>query len=273
MPRVKPIGWRLALGASLLVAAVACRGSDPEEPLYLRGSGSSTPTLAPTADGDADGVADEDDACPAAPERVGGLDHEAPDGCPDTLEELVAFAIEDIDEYWGTRLTGIGVGYQTPTVVPYTEEIPTPCGPAPLDNAIYCGFDNAIYYDANLFAAEFESKGDFAPVLTLAHEWGHVVQAHIGFFALENLYDIDYELQADCMAGVYARNLNQQDLLDVGDLDESAATLFDIGDDEDVAWYDPGAHGTGEERTYAFQAGFEQGLSVCASVADEARNR
>ncbi len=262
------------MAAPLLLALAACGGAEEDEPLYLRGDGTSTPTVFTAPDADGDGVPDADDVCPEMPERVGGLDYDDPDGCPDTLDELVAFAVEDVDDYWATRLRGIAVGYQAPAVVPYTEPVPTGCGPAPLDNAIYCPFDNTIYYDAGLFQAEFEKNGDFAPILILAHEWGHVVQAHVGFFGLANLYDIDYELQADCMAGVYARNLNQRDLLDVGDLDESAATLFAIGDDAaEVAWYDPGAHGTGEERSYAFQTGFEEGLSICASVADEARNR
>jgi predicted metalloprotease len=252
----------------------SCGGEAEDQPLYLRGGGTATPSAPAAPDGDADGVRDADDACPEAPERVGGLDYDDPDGCPDTLEELVSFGVEDIDNYWATRLRGIAVGYAAPEVVPYAEAIPTACGPAPLDNAIYCGFDNTIYYHTRLFEEEFERNGDFAPILILAHEWGHVVQAHIGFFALENLYDIDYELQADCMAGVYARNLNQRKLLDVGDLDEAGATLFAIGDDAaEVAWYDPGAHGTGEERAYAFQTGFEQGLSICASVADGARQR
>ena len=266
---------RLLAAALACVAlfAGACGSGDDDTPLYARGSGDSTPTTTPAPDTDADGVPDATDACPDTPERTGGLDFDAPDGCPDSLDELVAFAAADIDDYWATRLRGIAVGYVAPEVIPYRESIPTGCGPAPLDNAIYCGFDHTIYYDAAMFEREFEENGDFAPILTLAHEWGHVVQAHVGFFALENLYDIDYELQADCMAGVYARNLNQRELLDVGDLDEAGATLFQIGDDADVAWYDPGAHGTGEERTYAFQTGFEQGLSICASVADEARRR
>ncbi len=264
------------LAAALVLGGMlgSCGGEPEDQPLYRRGSGTSTPTALAAPDGDGDGVPDADDVCADGPERVGGLDYDDPDGCPDTLDELVAFGVQDIDNYWATRLRGIAVGYAAPEVVPYTEEILTACGPAPLDNAIYCGFDNTIYYDASFFAQEFERNGDFAPILILAHEWGHVVQAHVGFFALENLYDIDYELQADCMAGVYARNLNQRQLLDVGDLDESGATLLRIGDDADeVAWYDPGAHGTGEERTYAFQTGFEEGLSICASVADEARKR
>jgi predicted metalloprotease len=254
--------------------AACTGGAEDDAPLYRRGSSDATPTGTPAPDADGDEVADTVDACPDAPERTGGLDFKEPDGCPDSIDELIAFAAADIDDYWATRLRGIAVGYVAPEVVPYREEVPTACGPAPLDNAIYCGFDHKVYYDAALFEREFEANGDFAPILILAHEWGHVVQAHIGFFALENLYDIDYELQADCMAGVYARNLNQRKLLAGGDLDEAGATLFSFGDDGgEVAWYDPGAHGTGEERTYAFQTGFEEGLSICASVADEARAR
>jgi predicted metalloprotease len=262
----------LGLALLILALAAACGGGDEDRPLYLRGS-DGAPTATSGPDTDADGVADADDACPDGAERPGGVDFEAPDGCPDSLDDLVAFAIADIGKYWRQRLQGISVGYVEPEVIPYRSTTQTACGQAPPDNAIYCGFDNSIYYDEGLLEREFDDNGDFAPIMILAHEWGHLVQAHVGFFALD-LYTIDYELQADCMAGVYARNANQRKLLALGDLDEAAATLLRIGDDaNEVAWYDEGAHGTAEERTYAFNQGFEQGLGICASVADEAKSR
>ena len=260
-----------AAGASALVA---CGGNDDGQPLYVRGTSTAeTPTPEPP-DADKDGVPDGADQCPDTVERPGGVDADAPDGCPDSLDDLVAFASADIDAYWRNRLQGIGVRYVAPDIVPYAEETLTACGSTVLDNASYCPFDNTIYYDTALFEREFTENGDFAPIFILAHEWGHLVQAHIGFFALDNLYGIDYELQADCMAGVYSRNADQRHLLALGDLDEGAATLLRIGDDADeVSWYEDGAHGTAEERTFAFTQGFEQGLGVCASVADEAKKR
>lgn len=256
-----------------LALLVACGGSSEDEPLYLRGSpvSSASPT-ATLPDADGDRVPDGEDQCPDGAERPGGIDVQAPDGCPDSLDDLVAFAIADIGKYWQTRLSGIVVAYVAPEVIAYDSEGRSACGRLPLNNAFYCGLDNGIYYDRGLMEREFTERGDFAPFLILAHEWGHLVQAHIGLFGIE-LHSIDYELQADCMAGVYARNANQRKLLALGDLETAAAALFAVGDESGIEWYDEGAHGTPDERVFAFRAGFDKGLGVCATVADEARKR
>ncbi len=260
----------IALVLSFTGIFAACGGGE-DEPLYLRGSGNATPTGTAAPDADGDTVPDDADRCADSAERPGGVDFDAPDGCPDSLDDLVAFAIADIGKYWQTRLTGIIVSYETPEVIACDEEV------ADLlclfaGKALYSGGNNSIYYDREFFQAEFTEKGDFAPIFILAHEWGHLVQAHVGFFSLD-LYSIDYELQADCLAGVYARNANQRKLLAIGDLEAAAASLLDLGDPEGVEWYDEDAHGTAEERIYAFHAGFKDGLGVCASVADEAKKR
>ena len=262
---------RVALAVLVAALVAACGGGGEDEPLYLRGS-NATPTSTPAPDADGDTVPDTADVCADASERPGGVDFATPDGCPDSLDDLVAFAIADIGKYWQGRLTGISVGYQTPQVLAYDDVARTACGVAAAENALYCGFDNSIHYHRGLLEREFRERGDFAPILILAHEWGHLVQAHVGFFSLD-LYSIDYELQADCMAGVYARNANQRKLLALGDLEAAAASLLGFGDESDVAWYDEGAHGSPEERVFAFQAGFKEGLGVCASVADDARKR
>lgn len=270
MRRTLPGCFALALFAAACAAACGVGGED--EPLYLRGSSNTTPTTTPAPDADGDSVADDVDRCPDTPERPGGVDFAAPDGCPDSLDDLVAFAIADIDKYWQTRLRGIIVAYDTPEVIACRAGAEAGCGFDLEGNAFYSGRDNSIYYDVGLFEQQFTENGDFAPILILAHEWGHLVQAHVGFFSLD-LHSIDYELQADCMAGVYARNANQRKLLALGDLEAAAASLLGFGDESDVAWYDEGAHGSPEERVFAFQAGFKEGLGVCASVAGEARKR
>ena len=61
-------------------------------------------------------------------------------------------------------------------VVPYTRPIRTACGPAEPGNAFYCSADHSIYYDANLLTSMVTDVGDFAPVVAVAHEWGHLVQ-------------------------------------------------------------------------------------------------
>ncbi len=264
----------LLMSATLFLAVMcACGGggspSGAEEDVPLQAlQPSPTATATPVPDTDTDGISDAVDACPNKPETPAGPDVDSPDGCPDTLEDYVAFAVKDIGGYWQLRTRSFGIVYAPPVdVVCYTEPIRTACGRAVLGNAFYCALDHKVYYDAAFLAAELAQHGDFAPVFILAHEWGHVLQANLGLVFNQAFFSIDLELQADCMAGVYTASADERKLLDLGDLDEAAVTLLAVGDQSEVAWYDEGAHGTAEERVAAFRAGYAEGLGVCGRVS------
>lgn len=62
----------------------------------------------------------------------------------------------------------------------------------------------------------------------LAHEWGHLVQANLGFLNGQYL-TIQTELQADCFAGSWASHAGEEGYLEEGDLDEGASSLFKAG--------------------------------------------
>jgi predicted metalloprotease len=130
-----------------------------------------------------------------------------------------------------------------------------------LDNAFYCGLDHSIYYDNDLLETELANGGDFAVITVLAHEWGHLVQAQLGL--LTSQMSIAKELQADCLAGVYARHAAEIGILEEGDLEEGASSLFEKGDFDDTPWFDPQAHGAPSQRYHAFAAGVTNGLRAC----------
>ena len=178
----------------------------------------------------------------------------------------------DIDRFWAASFQEAGRTYQPPHgVLAFDEPIVTGCGRADPEQeaAFYCVIDQTIYYSA-AFRSSVESQiGDFAWVIVVAHEWGHHIQAQLGFDLgagpdrATEAPPIELEHQADCLAGAYARDAEQTGWLDAGDIDEALAMTKISGDPPGTAWDQPGAHGSGDERTDAFLKGYSQGLSGC----------
>jgi uncharacterized protein len=212
-------------------------------------------------DADGDSVPDEADRCPGEIENI-NLVYDT-DGCPDKFEDLIDDAASLINDFWAQQFEDANVQYDPPTeFVAYTQPIRTVCGPAEPSNAFYCPGSHGIYYDINFLQEQLETDGDFAPVVILAHEWGHLVQANLGLLNGE-VFTIQTELQADCFAGAWSAYAGELDLLEEGDLDEGATALFKAGDDLDTPWFDPGAHGQPDQRVDAFLQGLENGVDAC----------
>lgn len=155
----------------------------------------------------------------------------------------------NVDDVWRTRLDG----YQPPNVVLYEQGTGTGCGFGQAAmGPFYCPSDRTVYLDLS-FWQEMESKlgasgADFARAYVIAHEYGHHVQTLTGASqqvreaqqraagqAEANRYSVALELQADCYAGVWARNAsavsNGAVALEPGDLEEGLRTAQAIGDD------------------------------------------
>ncbi|MFN4042015.1 MAG: neutral zinc metallopeptidase [Brevundimonas sp.] len=155
----------------------------------------------------------------------------------------------NVDDVWRTRLDG----YQPPNVVLYEQGTGTGCGFGQAAmGPFYCPTDRTVYLDLS-FWQEMESKlgasgADFARAYVIAHEYGHHVQTLTGASqqvreaqqraagqAEANRYSVALELQADCYAGVWARNAAAVSsgavALEPGDLEEGLRTAQAIGDD------------------------------------------
>lgn len=145
----------------------------------------------------------------------------------------------------------------------------------------YCPADQRIYIDLDFYdqlRREFRAPGDFAQAYVIAHEVGHHIQFLLGIAeqvqrlksqlpqAQANEVQVRMELQADCLAGVWA-NLNDQlnDRLEPGDVEEGLRAASAIGDDmiqrRTVGRVVPDAftHGTAEQRVRWFKMGLESG--------------
>ncbi len=135
-------------------------------------------------------------------------------------------------------------------------------------NAFYCDQGDFVAWDEQgLFAKLRQQYGDFAPALVLAHEWGHAVQARVGFQTSATVY---MEQQADCFAGAWAAHVAQDGRLDGGDLDSALAGLLGLRDPSGIDGSQEGAHGNGFDRVRAFQDGFEGSAATCAGYEDNA---
>jgi predicted metalloprotease len=150
----------------------------------------------------------------------------------------------------------------------------------------YCPLDRKIYIDLSfydLLKRRFNAPGDFAQAYVIAHEVGHHVQKLLGIADKvqqlkensderdQNALQVRMELQADCLAGVWA-NLNEQlkQRLQPGDVEAGLNAASQIGDDmmqkrtQGRVVPDAFTHGSSAQRVKWFKTGLETGkMSAC----------
>ncbi len=185
--------------------------------------------------------------------------------------------IADLQAYWTTTMPDVyGQPYEaipSDRLFPYSESNPPPgCGTRGsipytqvAGNAFYCSLNDFVAWDTQqLFPRLTDQFGAFAPALVLAHEWGHAVQARVGF---QNAPTVYLEQQADCFAGAWAQHIASGDSalsLSSDDLDRALAGMLQLSDPVGVDASQEGAHGNGFDRVGAFQDGVENGAAACA---------
>jgi predicted metalloprotease len=199
----------------------------------------------------------------------------------DEQEAFVRFVTGEVDETWQRIFSQSNQTYEPPTTVLYTQAVQTDgCGSAPSSvGPFYCPADRKVYVDLSFFrelSERFGAPGDFARAYVLAHEVGHHVQNLLGVSGdvsrqqqedpdSANELSVRLELQADCLAGVWAHSAYEQKLLEEGDLEEGLAAAAAVGDDRiqeqagrsvnPESW----THGSSEQRQTWFRRGFENG--------------
>ncbi len=186
----------------------------------------------------------------------------------DQYTSTLGSVISSLEDYWATALpASFGARYSSPQRFVYyrsDQQPPGPtCGeePAPANNAFYCPAGDFIAWDeTGLIIPLYVQAGDFAAGFVLAHEFGHAMQARL---PQQEQVGVLRELQADCFAGSWSAHVQEQGLLEAGDLDEATLAVFSARDVPGTAWTDPRAHGSGFERTRAFTDGYESGPKAC----------
>ena len=197
------------------------------------------------------------------------------------LKQFVSVVLAKSEDVWHDVFRRNGNQYREPTLVLFTDQVDSACGMAgSAVGPFYCPADEKLYIDLSFYEAlrrRFNAPGDFAQAYVIAHEVGHHVQNLLGIndrvSAMQrrvseeeaNQLSVRLELQADFFAGVFARYVQNQGILEPGDIEEALRAASAVGDDEiqrRTTGYvvpDSFTHGTSEQRLRWFRKGFETG--------------
>jgi predicted metalloprotease len=176
-----------------------------------------------------------------------------------TIPQWLSTVDADIANYWQKQFNDAGYRYKPPKEVILDRKLTTGCGPAQASiGPYYCGNDGAIYLPVKFFDTMSNRFGDAAVAVVVAHENGHRVQDLLGLFRAP-LLSAQIELQADCLAGVWASTVYRRGLLEPGDIDEILGIIHISGDAQGVPIKAEGAHGNATLRQNFFAQGYDGG--------------
>jgi len=236
------------------------------------------------------GIGDGSNPIPDAGAIGGGQVIERSIDDPTTLDEPVEFYVNaitsDVGDFWVDTFAEYDVPYNEPSFVLFDTPINTACGGATAAiGPHYCALNSTIYLELGFFDVmerQLGATGDFAPAYVIAHEYAHHVQSELGISgwmreesarnpSIRNELSIRLELQADCLAGVWASGLsssaNQSDRtiwnVTEEDIREAINAAASVGDDRiqeqsgarinKESW----THGSSEQRMAWFLQGFQ----------------
>lgn len=212
----------------------------------------------------------------------------------DEATQFVRTVLASTEDVWGPQFKARGAAYRPPTLVLFRGRTATACGQGQAAmGPFYCPADEKVYIDLGFFdtlRSRLGAPGDFAQAYVIAHEVGHHVQNLMGLTAEvdrarrqsseaeANQMSVRLELQADCLAGIWAHDAEAaQRILEQGDLEEALNAATRIGDDTlareagGAVAPDSFTHGTSAQRARWLQTGLQTGdLQQCDTFA--ARN-
>jgi predicted metalloprotease len=218
-----------------------------------------------------------------APELAGGPAPQAAPGKPvnDEISKFIKTVLADNEDVWAAVFPkAFGKRFVPTKLVMFTGRVQSGCGIADAGaGPFYCPLDRTVYIDPVFYEElkrRFGAPGDFAQAYVIAHEIGHHVQKQLGISdnvqamqrrlsqADYNKVSVRMELQADYLAGVWARHMAQYaGILDEEDIREAVNAAAAIGDDriqkKAQGYVVPEAftHGTSEQRVRWFLYGLK----------------
>lgn len=194
----------------------------------------------------------------------------------------------DVQTFWADEFSAAGNSYPVTVLVLFTDSTQSGCGIASAETGpFYCPGDQKVYLDAAFFDElhrRFGAPGDFAEAYVIAHEFGHHVQDALGTMDQvaqlqqaqpgdANELSVRLELQADCLAGVWANSIwtspDQADVESIteADVKEALGAAASVGDDriqqqatgtiDKESW----THGSADQRIKWFNTGFKVGTT------------
>lgn len=197
----------------------------------------------------------------------------------DDASSFVKVVLADTEDVWQKIFADEGKNYPLPQLVLFTNRVQSACGVAGSSvGPFYCPADQKVYLDLGFFqemSSKLGANGDFAQAYVIAHEVGHHVQRALGISnqwegSRSNKDSVQIELQADCLAGVWAKETNKlNNSIEEGDVEEAMNAASSVGDDklqraaQGYVVPDSFTHGSSADRMAAFEKGFQGDLSAC----------
>ncbi|SFG60367.1 KPN_02809 family neutral zinc metallopeptidase [Neptunomonas qingdaonensis] len=257
--RIGSGGKKGGIGIILVAVVVLLMGGDPSTLINMLLGGGSVPVQTQT------------------------MSRIAPSQAPtDEMAEFVSVVLADTEDTWTPLFQQMGKTYQKPRLVLFRGAVKSACGTAQSAmGPFYCPGDQKVYIDLSFYEElkhAFKAPGDFAQAYVIAHEVGHHVQQQFGILqkihqmqrdmpkSEANVLSVKLELQADCLAGIWAFHANRvRNIVEPGDIDEAMNAASKIGDDaiqkraQGYAVRDSFTHGTSAQRVKWFNQGFTRG--------------
>lgn len=234
-----------------------------------------------------DGVAPEQTRTYPTDDRGHGASRQPQAAGEDPMRQFVSVVLADTEDVWRQLFRQMGRTYDDPKLVLYTRVVQSPCGMASsASGPFYCPNDQKAYFDLSFFEDmknRFNASGDFGQAYVIAHEIGHHVQNELGILQAahaerarsderrSNAISVRVELQADCLAGVWAHHADRaRQILEQGDIEEAMNAASAVGDDRlqrQARGYvvpDAFTHGSSAQRVRWFKTGLDSGsLKAC----------
>jgi predicted metalloprotease len=207
-----------------------------------------------------------------------------------TQVQFVSFVLDDLQATWEKLLPEqSGRQYRHAKLVLYRDATRSACGVGEsATGPFYCPEDEKVYLDLGFFddlKNRFGAPGEFAAAYVIAHEIGHHIQKVLGIEGKvrrmrqnnpseANPLSVRIELQADCLAGVWAKSTAQRKIIDQSDVEAGLRAAAAVGDDRlqknATGRVSPESftHGSSQQRMEWFQRGLSAGqLSGCDTFA------
>jgi predicted metalloprotease len=230
---------------------------------------------------------DNPPAAQTAPDRVA---NNPPANDPQA--KFVSQVLRSTETVWTAAFQERGLTYQDPRLRLFRDSYPTACGEGEAAaGPFYCSQDRIVYLDMTFFdvmTQQLGAPGQFAHAYVIGHEVGHHVQNLLGILgkadaqrerasdAQGNAISVRLELQADCLAGVWATRSQKEQgwRLEAGDIDTALRAASQIGDDtlqkraRGTVVPESFTHGTSAQRVSWFKKGVDAGqIDACDTFA------
>jgi len=219
---------------------------------------------------------------PGSPEPTRSVQQQRAPAGDDQLRDFVSVILADTEDTWGELFRRMGRRYEQPRLVLFSGAIQSACGFAEAAvGPFYCPGDRKVYIDLSFYRDlrdRLGAPGDFAQAYVIAHEIGHHVQNLLGIAERvqtaqgrrgrteANALQVRMELQADCLAGVWANNAQRaRNILESGDIEQGLNAAAAIGDDrlqrqaQGRVVPESFTHGSSSQRVRWFKRGIDSG--------------